>query len=92
MALRTCGRRDDPDVQVPVEEQRGNVGAVHHVFQVIGRRPLAFQSLLEMAIERGRLFVEGLKFLLRGQKLFVCGLELLIDGQSLLVDRALLIT
>ena len=87
---RLGGRREEADIQVGVEEQRCDVGAIEDILQIIGCRALPFQGLMELAVEGGQLLVERLQFLLRGQQLLVRGLVFLVDRQSLFVDRLLL--
>ena len=78
-------------LQVGVEEQRRDIGAVEHVLQIVGGRALPLQRLLQLAVQRGQFLVQRLQFLLRGQQLLVGRLEFLVDRQRLLVDRLLLL-
>ena len=75
---RFRGRREEPDVEVHVEEQRRDIGAVEDVLKVVRRGALALQGFLKLAVECGQLFIGRL--------------VLLVDGQRLLVDRLLLFT
>ena len=87
---RLGGRREEADIEVGVEEERRDIGAVQNVLQIVGGRALPLQGLLELAVEGGKLLVERLQFLLRCQQLLVRGLVFLVDGQRLFVDRLLL--
>ena len=89
--MRLGRRREQADVQVHVEEDRRDIGAVQHILQIVGGGPLAVQRFLKLAVERGQFLVERLQFLLRGEQLLVGGLEFLVDRQGLLVDRLLLL-
>ena len=60
------GRREEADIEVAVEEERRDVGAVEDVLQVVGRAALLLERLLELAVEGGELLVERLQLLLRG--------------------------
>ena len=84
-------RREEADVEVAVEEQRRDAGAVEDVLQVVGGAALAFERLLQLAVEGGELLVERLQLLLGGFQLLVGGLELLVDRHRLFVDRRLLL-
>ena len=84
-------RREEADVEVAVEEQRRDAGAVENVLQIVGRAALPFERLLKLAVERGQLLVERLQLLLRGYQLLVGGLELLVDRHRFFVDRRLLL-
>ena len=84
-------RREQADVQVHVEEDRRDIGAVQHILQIVGGGPLAVERFLELAVERGQFLVERLQFLLRGEQLLIGRLEFLVDRQRLLVDRLLLL-
>ena len=87
---RFGGRREEADIEVGVEKDRRDIGAVQNILQIVGGRALPLQRFLELAVERGELLVERLQFLLRGQQLLVRRLEFLIDGQGFFVDRLLL--
>ena len=84
-------RREEADVEVAVQEQRRDAGAVQDVLQVVGRAALAFERFLKLTVEGGELFVERLQLLPRGHQLFVGRLELLIRRHGFLVDRLLLL-
>ena len=88
---RLGGRREEADIEVGVEEERRDIGAVQDVLQIIGGRTLPLQRFLELAVEGGELLVERLQFLLRRQQLLVGRLVFLIDGQRFFVDRLLLL-
>ena len=92
MTLKSAfgGRREEADVEVGVEEQCRDIGAVEDVLQIVGGRALPLQRFLELAVEGGQLLVQRLQFLLRGQQLLVGRLVFLVDRQRLLVDRLLL--
>ena len=83
-------RREEADIEVGVEEQRRDIGAVQDVLQIVGGGALPLQRFLELAVEGGQLLVERLQFLLRGQQLLVGRLEFLVDRQRFFVDRLLL--
>ncbi len=83
MEHRAGGGREEPDVQVTVEEDRRNIGAVEHVLQVVRRRAVALDGFLQLGVQRRQLLVEGLQLLLRGEQFLVGGLELLVDRQRL---------
>ena len=68
---RLGGGREEADIEVGIEEERRNIGAVQDVLQIIGGRALALQRFLELAVEGSQLLVERLQFLLRRQQLFV---------------------
>ena len=87
---RLGGRREEADIEIGVEEERRDIGAVEDVLQIIGGRALPLQRFLELAVEGGQLLVERLQFLLRRQQLLVRRLVFLIDGQRFFVDRLLL--
>ena len=87
---RLGGRREEADIEIGVEEERRDIGAVQDVLQIVGGRALPLQRFLELAVEGGQLLVERLQFLLRGQQLLVGRLEFLVDGQRFFVDRLLL--
>ena len=87
---RLGGRREEADIEVGVEEERRNIGAVQDILQIIGGRTLPLQRFLELAVEGGKLLVERLQFLLRRQQLLVRRLVFLVDGQCFFVDRLLL--
>ena len=84
-------RREEADVEVAVQEQRRDAGAVQDVLQVVRRAALPFERFLKLTVERGELFVERLQLLPRGHQLFVGRLELLIRRHGFLVDRLLLL-
>ena len=87
---RLGGRREEADIEVGVEEERRDIGAVQNILQIVGGRTLPLQRFLELAVEGGKLLVERLQFLLRRQQLLVRRLVFLIDGQRFFVDRLLL--
>ena len=87
---RFCRRREEADVEIAVEEQRRDAGAVEDVLQIVGRVALPFQRFLKLAVEGGELLVERLQFFLRGYQLLIGGLELLVDRHRFFVDRRLL--
>ncbi len=87
---RPGGRREEADVELHVEEQRRDIGAVEDVLQIVGGGALPIERFLQLAIEGGQLLVERLQFFLRGQQFLVGRLEFLVDRQSLFVDRLLL--
>ena len=78
-------------LKLEFEEDRGHVGAVQHVLQVVGGGALPVQRFLQLAVEGGKLLVERLQLLLRGEQLLVRRLVFLVDGQGLFVDRLLLL-
>ena len=84
-------RREEADVEIAVEEQRRDAGAVQDVLQIVGRAALPLQRLLKLAVEGGELLVERLQLLLRGHQLLVGRLELLVDRHRFFVDRLLLL-
>ena len=88
---RLGGRREEADLEIAVQEQRGHVRAVEDILQVVRGGTLSLERLLQLAVERRQLFVERLQFLLGRQKLLIGGLVFLVDGQRFLVDRALLL-
>ena len=88
---RAHRRCEEADFHVHIEEHRADIGAVEHILQIVGGEALAVQRLLELAVERGQLFVQRLELLLRCQQFLVGGLELLVDRERLLVDRLLLL-
>ena len=57
-------RREEPDLELGVEKQRCDIGAVEYVLKVIRCRALSLQGFLELAVERGQFFVQRLQFLL----------------------------
>ena len=73
---RLGGRREEADIEVGVEEERRDIGAVEDVLQIIGGRALPLQRFLELAVERGELLVERLQFFLRGQQFLVGRLDI----------------
>ena len=88
---RLCRRREEPDVELAVEEQRRDVRAVEDVLQIVRCAALPFERLLKLAVEGGELFIERLQLFLRGHQLLVGRLELLVDRHRLFVDRRLLL-
>ena len=62
---RLRGRREETDAQVAVQEEYRNVGAVKDVLEVVGRRALLLDSLVQLAIEGRELLIEGLQLFLR---------------------------
>ena len=89
--LRLHRWREETDLQVHIQKQRADIGAVQHILQIVRGQPLAFQGFLQLAVQRGQFLVERLQFLLRGQQFLIGGLKLLIDRKRLLVDRLLLL-
>ena len=85
------GRREKADVEIGVQEDRRDIGAVENVLQIVGGRALPLQGFLQLAVEGGQFLVERLQFLLRGQQLLVGRLIFLVDRQGLFVDRLLLL-
>ena len=83
-------RREETDIEVEVEENGRDIGAVEDVLQIAGGRPLSFQCFLKLAVEGRELLVHRLQFFLRRQQLFVGRLIFLVGGQGLFVDRFLL--
>ena len=88
--MRFHRRREEADVQIAVEEDRRDIGAVEDVLQVVGRHALLLHGLVKLAVEGGQLLVERLQFFLGGQQLLIGRLEFLVDRQGLFVDRLLL--
>ena len=82
-------RREKPDAQLPVEEQRRHIRAVENVLQVVRCRALALQRFLQLAVENRQLLVQRLQLLLRGHQLFVRGLIFLVQPQRVAPDLAL---
>jgi hypothetical protein len=78
-------RREAPDVQVVVQEQGGNCGAVEQVRQVAVGAHQALVPVVQLGIDRLELFIKRLQFLLRGFQLLVRRLQLLVGRQVLLV-------
>ena len=79
---RLRGRREEADVEIGVEKNRRDIGAVQDVLQIVGGRPLPLQRFLELAVEGGQLLVQRLQFLLRGQQFLVRRLILLVDRNA----------
>ena len=73
---RLGGRREEADVELGVEEQRRDIGAVEDVLQIVRGRALPLQRFLQLAVQRGQLLIERLQFFLRGQQLLVGGLDI----------------
>ena len=86
------GRREEPDIEIEVEKQRCNIGAVEHVLQIVGGRALPLQRFLKLRVESGEFLIERLQFFLRRQQFLVRRLEFLVDGQRLFVDGLLFFT
>ncbi len=57
---RLRGRREEADVQVFVEEQCRDIGAVKDVLQIVGSRALPFQRFLQLTVQRGQFLVQRL--------------------------------
>ena len=53
-------RREKADVQLPVEEQRRDIGAVEHVLQIVRRRALALQCFLKLMVQSRQLLIQRL--------------------------------
>jgi len=66
-------------IQVRIEEDRRDVGTVEDVAQIVGDRALPPQRILELAVERGQIFVDGLQFLSRGYQFLLRRLDLLVE-------------
>src|SRR5690242_16970532 len=62
---RLSRRCEEADVEVAVQEQRRDAGAVQDVLQVVRRAALPFEGFLKLTIERRELFVERLQLLPR---------------------------
>ena len=77
---RLGSRREEADIQVGIEEERRDIGAVQHVLQIVGRGTLPFERFLKLAVKGGKFFIERLQFLLRRQEFLVRRLVFLIDG------------
>ncbi len=77
-------RGEKTNFQLRIEENRRDIGAVQHILQIVRRRALLFEGLLQLAVERGQFLVERLQFFLRGQQFLVGRLIFLIDRQGLL--------
>jgi len=86
-----CGRREETDVQVDIQEECRHVGAVENVLQIVRRGALLLNRLLQLTVESCELLVERLQLLLRGFQLLVRGLEFLVDGHGFFIDRLLLL-
>lgn len=61
---RARRRGEEPDIELGVEKDGGEVGAVEHVLQVVGGGSLPLQRFLQLPIERCQLLVEGLQLFL----------------------------
>ena len=90
MEQRLGGRSEEPDIEMRVEKDRRDVGAVEDVLQIVGERALALQRLLKLAVEGAQLLVERLQLLLGSHQLLVLGLELLVHQDGFVVDGGLL--
>ena len=75
---------EEADIEIGVEKDGCDVGAVEHVLQVFRGCALAIQRLLELVVERIELLVERLQFFLGGEQLLVGGLIFLVERQRLL--------
>ena len=89
--MRSHRRREETDVQLAVEEDRRDLGAVEDILQIVGRDALLLDGLVQLAVEGGQLLVERLELFLRGFQLFIGGLELLVHRHGFFVDRLLLL-
>src|SRR6185437_10558246 len=87
---RLGGGRKEADVELGVEEERRDIGAVKDILQIVGGRTLPLQRFLKLAVQSGQLLGERLQLFLRGQKYLIGGLEFLVCGQGFFVDRLLL--
>ena len=76
-------------MQAPVEKQGGDVGAVEHILQIVRRRSLPVQGLVQLPVEAGQLLVQNLKFFLGGRQSRAGRLMFFVDGRLLLANRIL---
>ena len=65
------GGREPLDAELPVQEDRGDVGAVEQVGHVVVGRLQLLDLFLELVVDRGQLLVERLQLLLGGLQLLV---------------------
>ncbi len=88
--MRSHRRREEPDVQLAVQEDRRDLGAVEDILQIVGGDALLLDGFVQLAVEGGQLLIERLKLFLRGFQLLIGGLEFLVHRQGFFVDRLLL--
>ena len=77
--------REKTDLEILVQEQHRDLGAVHGVLQVVGGGALALDGFVELTVEGGELLVERLQLFLGSFQFFVGRLQLLVDGHRLFV-------
>ena len=80
-------RRELPDPQLAVEEDRADVGAGQEVVHVVGELGQLGDLALVLGVDRVELLVDALQLLVRALELFVRRLQLLVRGLELLVAR-----
>src|SRR5204863_96795 len=91
-AKQRLGRwREKADVEVAVQEQRRDAGAVQDVLQVVRRAALPFERFLYLTVDGRKLFIKRLQLLPRGHQLFIGRLEFVIRRHRLLVVRLVLV-
>jgi len=74
-----CNRCKAFDTELGVEKECGYTGAAQEVVQDIGGFHQFRDFLLELAVDRDQLLVQGLEFLFRGLQFLVGRLEFLIN-------------
>ena len=80
-------RREAADQQVAVEEDRGDLGAVEQVAQIVVGLVELLDLALQLVVDRLQLLVDRLRLLARGFQFLVGRLQLLVDRDQLLVRR-----
>src|SRR5947208_3048365 len=63
--------REKTDLEILVQEQHRDLGAVHGVLQVVGGGALALDGFVELTVEGGELLVERLQLFLGSFQFFV---------------------
>ena len=82
---RFCGRCEQSDLEVTVQEQHRNLRAVHGVLQIVGGGALPLDRFVELTVEGGEFLVERLQLFLGSFQFFVGRLEFFVDRQGLFV-------
>ena len=73
------------DAKLPVQEEHGNLGGAHQVFQVTVRARDFVKFKLQFVIDSLKLLIDRLQLLLAGLQLLRGRAELFIDGLQLFV-------
>ena len=75
-------RCEKADIELGIEKERRDIGAVENILQIVGCRALPLQRLLKLTVEGGQLLIQRLQLLFRRQQLFIGRLKFFIDGKA----------